>query len=212
MHVSRHLNHETLRISLFFALSSTAGYLLSGLRRSSHPACIFSGIFPDPFYLLPARGLRVHVTLVEKQMYDSVIKGKENASKHWNCIDNSDESQYLRSVWLAFLPAYFICICLCYVAFQNFLRLGLLFFSENKLRQPCSAEVDKNEVSKAAMWMQLVFFAEEFKQGCQISHFNFVKFGHFLVCHCETRFLLQQRFCLFVFFIGTSLHFYTVAV
>ena len=93
----------------------------------------------------------------EKQMYDSVIKGKENASKHWNCIDVSDESQYLFSVWLAYLPAYFICKCLCYVAFQNFLRLGLLFLSENRLWQPCSAEVDKNEVSKAAMWMQLVF-------------------------------------------------------
>jgi len=49
----------------FFALSSTAGYLLSGLRQPSHPARIFSGILPDPFYLLPARRLRAHVTLVQ---------------------------------------------------------------------------------------------------------------------------------------------------
>ena len=42
-----------------FALSSTAGYLLSGLRQPAHPARIFSGILLDPFYLLPA-----HVTLV----------------------------------------------------------------------------------------------------------------------------------------------------
>jgi len=49
----------------FFALSSTAGYLLSGLRQPSHPARIFSGILPDPFYLLPARRLPAHVTLVK---------------------------------------------------------------------------------------------------------------------------------------------------
>jgi len=56
----------------------------------------------------------------EKQMYDSVIKRKENASKDWTCINVSDECQYLFSVWLAYWPAYFICICLCYVALQNF--------------------------------------------------------------------------------------------
>ena len=48
----------------FFALSSTAGYLLSGLRQPSHPDRIFSGILPDSFYLLPARRLPAHVTLV----------------------------------------------------------------------------------------------------------------------------------------------------
>jgi len=53
----------------FFALCSTASYLLSGLRQPSHPARIFSGILPDPFYLLPARRLPArrlpaHVTLV----------------------------------------------------------------------------------------------------------------------------------------------------
>ena len=64
MHVYRHSSHTTLCISLFFALSSTAGYLLSGLRQPSHPARIFSSISPDPFYLLPARGLPTHVTLV----------------------------------------------------------------------------------------------------------------------------------------------------
>ena len=58
MNVSRHSYHTTLCIS-FFALFSTAGYLLSWLRQPSHPARKFSGIFPDPFYLLPA-----HVTLV----------------------------------------------------------------------------------------------------------------------------------------------------
>ena len=51
--IIRHSAHR------FFALSSTASYLLSGSRQPSHPARIFSGIFPDPFYLLPA-----HVTLV----------------------------------------------------------------------------------------------------------------------------------------------------
>jgi len=58
MNVSRHSYHTTLCIS-FFALFSTAGYLLSWLRQPSHPARKFSGIFPDTFYLLPA-----HVTLV----------------------------------------------------------------------------------------------------------------------------------------------------
>jgi len=69
----------------------------------------------------------------------------------------SDKCQYLFSVWLAYWRAYFICTCLCYVAFQNFLRLGLSFLSEDRLWQPCSPEVDKNEGSKAAMRMQLVF-------------------------------------------------------
>jgi len=55
------IRHSAYR---FFALSSTAGYLLSGLRQPSHPARIFSSISPDPFYLLPARGLPTHVTLV----------------------------------------------------------------------------------------------------------------------------------------------------
>jgi len=46
------IRHSAYR---FFALSSTAGYLLSGSRQSSHPARIFSGISPDPLYLLRAR-------------------------------------------------------------------------------------------------------------------------------------------------------------
>ena len=49
---------------VFFALTSTADYLLSGLRQPSHPARIFSGILPDPFYLLPARRLPALVTSV----------------------------------------------------------------------------------------------------------------------------------------------------
>jgi len=48
----------------FFALSSTAGYLLFGLRQPSHLARIFSGILLDLFYFLPARRLPAHVTLV----------------------------------------------------------------------------------------------------------------------------------------------------
>jgi len=30
--------------------------------------------------------LKMYCVFNEKQMYDSVIKGKENASKDWNCI------------------------------------------------------------------------------------------------------------------------------
>ena len=55
------IRHSACR---FFALSSTAGYLLSWLRQPSHPVRILSGILPDPFYLLPARQLPAHVTLV----------------------------------------------------------------------------------------------------------------------------------------------------
>ena len=49
----------------FFALSSTAGYLPSGLFQLSRPAGIFSSILLDPFYLLPARCqglLPAHIT------------------------------------------------------------------------------------------------------------------------------------------------------
>jgi len=63
-------SYDTLHI--FFALSSTAGYLLSGLRQPSHPARIFSGYLPDPFYLLPARRLPAHVTLVYRRWSDKV--------------------------------------------------------------------------------------------------------------------------------------------
>jgi len=37
-------SYDTLHI-VFFTLSSTAGYLLSGLREPSNPARIFNGIF-----------------------------------------------------------------------------------------------------------------------------------------------------------------------
>jgi len=50
------IRHSAYR---FFALSSTAGFLLSGFRQPSHPARIYSVILPDPFYLLPARRLPV---------------------------------------------------------------------------------------------------------------------------------------------------------
>ena len=62
------IRHSAYR---FFALSSTVGFLLSELRQPSHPARIFSGILPDPFYLLPARRLLAHVTLVS---FDKVLK------------------------------------------------------------------------------------------------------------------------------------------
>jgi len=46
----------------------------------------------------------------KKQMYNSVITGKENSSKDWNCII----SMFLTSfnVYFVFVYAYFICICL----------------------------------------------------------------------------------------------------
>ena len=75
MLVFRHSNHTTLCIS-FFALSSTAGCLLSGLRQPSHPARIFSGILLDPFYLLPARRQPAHVTLVLLQYFCVTGDGK----------------------------------------------------------------------------------------------------------------------------------------
>jgi len=56
-------SYGTLHI-VFFALSSTAGYLLSGLCQPSHPARIFSGILPDPFYLLPAQVTLVKIKLL----------------------------------------------------------------------------------------------------------------------------------------------------
>jgi len=55
------IRHSAYR---FFPLFSTASYLLSGLRQPSHPAHIFSGILPDLFYLLLARRLPAHVTVV----------------------------------------------------------------------------------------------------------------------------------------------------
>jgi len=46
----------------------------------------------------------------KKQMYDSVITGKENSSKDWSYII----SMFLKSfnVYFVFVCAYFICICL----------------------------------------------------------------------------------------------------
>ena len=46
----------------------------------------------------------------KKQMYNSVITGKENSSKDWNCII----SMFLTSfnVYFVFVYTYFICICL----------------------------------------------------------------------------------------------------
>jgi len=46
----------------------------------------------------------------KKQMYDSVISGKENASKEWNCII----SMFLTGFNVCFVFGYacFMCICL----------------------------------------------------------------------------------------------------
>ena len=76
------IRHSACR---FFALSSTAGYLLSGLRQPSHPARIFSGIFPDPFYLLPARRLPAHVT----QVCVFGCRSKLKALQAKRCVENN---------------------------------------------------------------------------------------------------------------------------
>jgi len=73
----------------FFALSSTAGYLLSGLRQPSHPARIFSGILPDPFDLLPSRrlafirGMPAQVTLVTQILTYKPLKKVKIRNKGW---------------------------------------------------------------------------------------------------------------------------------
>jgi len=55
-----------------------------------------------------------------KQMYDSIITGKENASKEWSCII----SMFLASfnVYFVFGYACFMCICVknCYLFFCGF--------------------------------------------------------------------------------------------
>jgi len=56
--------NDTLHI-VFFCTFFNCRLPSSGLRQPSHPACIFSGIFLDPFYLLPDRRLLAHVTLVK---------------------------------------------------------------------------------------------------------------------------------------------------
>jgi len=69
----------------------------------------------------------------QKEMHDSVIKGKENASKEWNCII----SMFLTSfnVNFVFGCACFIFICLKTVIwlFLAFLGQGLAFFGEDRL-------------------------------------------------------------------------------
>jgi len=45
----------------------------------------------------------------KKQMYDSVIMGKENASKEWNCIT----SMFLTSFNVYFVFGYACIMCIC---------------------------------------------------------------------------------------------------
>jgi len=57
----------------------------------------------------------------KKQMYVSVIMGKENASEDWNClyyIDVSEEFQYIFCVWLCMFY-----MCMLYDSYLAFLCL-----------------------------------------------------------------------------------------
>jgi len=66
----------------------------------------------------------------KKQMYDSVITGKENASKEWHCIISMFLTNF--NVYFVFGYAYFMCICLK-TAIWLFLGQGLTFFGEDRL-------------------------------------------------------------------------------
>ena len=63
-------------------------------------------------------------------MYDSVIMGKENASKEWNCII----SMFLTSFNVYFVFGYACIMCICRkTTIWLFLGHGLAFFGENRL-------------------------------------------------------------------------------
>jgi len=53
--------------------------------------------------------LKVINVIDKKQMYDSVIMGKENVSKEWNCII----SMFLTSFNVSFVFGYACIICIC---------------------------------------------------------------------------------------------------
>jgi len=65
----------------------------------------------------------------KKQMHDSVITGKEYASKEWTCVI---------SMILTSFNVYFVCGCACFMCIWSkllsvFLRQGLAFFGEDRL-------------------------------------------------------------------------------
>jgi len=69
----------------------------------------------------------------QKEMYDTVTMGKENASKDWNCII----SMFLTSfnVYFVFVYAYFVCICLKTLIWLCWDKVWL--FLVNTGWQPC---------------------------------------------------------------------------
>ena len=83
------------------------------------------------------------VALDEKQKHDSVIMGKENASKEWNCIIPMFLTSF--NVYFVFGYTYFMCICfttaICF--FWFFLRQGLAFFGEDRLATLRETKVHK---------------------------------------------------------------------
>jgi len=66
----------------------------------------------------------------KKQMYDSVITGKENASNEWNCIVSISLTSF--NVYFVFGYAYFMFVFLK-TAIWLFLGQGLAFFDEERL-------------------------------------------------------------------------------
>jgi len=68
----------------------------------------------------------------KKQMYDSVIIGKENASKEWNCII----SMFLTSFNVYFVFGYAYIMCICHKTAICFFFVCLLFLVKTGW-QPC---------------------------------------------------------------------------
>jgi len=64
----------------------------------------------------------------KKQMYGSVIIGKENASKEWNCIISMFMTSF--NVYFVFGYGYIMCICHKTAIWVFFL---FAFFGENRL-------------------------------------------------------------------------------
>jgi len=74
----------------------------------------------------------------KKQMHDSAIMGKDNASKEWTCIVPMFLTSF--NVYFVFRFAYFKCICL-QTAIWLFLRQGLAFLVKTGW-QPCFGVCD----------------------------------------------------------------------
>jgi len=66
----------------------------------------------------------------KKQMYGSVIMGKEIDSKEWSCIISMFMTSF--NVYFVFGYSYIMCICRK-TAIWLFLGYGLAFFGENRL-------------------------------------------------------------------------------